>query len=121
MEIEPRHEVQEFYLSTTHDWKYIKPKNNDKKLYSEWTNVLNQKLAEFYPLCVAKFKYHRINKDYKTHYCPFLIAKESVNLLWIDIEPDEERDVKVNLLARGQFLSNTMTKKHRFLVTYQVK
>ena len=104
MEIEPRHEIQEFYLST-HDWKYNKPKN-DKKLYSEWTNVLNQKLAEFYQLFVAKFKYHRINKDYKTHYCPLLIAEGICKFsnctsfrLWIDIEPDEERDLKKKIFV----------------------
>ena len=40
-----------------------------------WTNIFNEKIAKYYPICVIKFLYNRINKKYKVRNCPFFVAE----------------------------------------------
>ena len=120
VDIQPRLELKEFSLSNN-EWRNIKPQNKNKKLYLEWINVLNQKLANLYPLCVIKINYHQINREFETYQCLFLIAEGNCKFqdcmsfrFWIDKEPNDEIDVKVNLLAKGSISSQHYDQKTSF-------
>ena len=39
-----------------------------------WTNIFNDKISRYYPICVIKFLYNRINKRYMIRKCPFFVA-----------------------------------------------
>ena len=63
----------EFELSRK-EWDVIFPKCSKNTLKPEWTNIFNENIAMYYPICVIKFLYNRINKRYMVRNCPFLVA-----------------------------------------------
>ena len=95
------------------EWTKVKPQFAKVKLQPEWTNIFNQKIENFYPLCVLLFKYHRINVKYESQRCHFLIAEANCKFtncitlkLWIDKAPENWEDsVEVNFLVNGSISS----------------
>ena len=105
-------QTNQFFL-TLQEWNCIKPRVSCNKL-SNWTYVFNQKLSVFYPYCVIKFLYHRINNDSKFRNSPFLLAQAVCKFkncmkfsLWIAETPNFEGfdSLTVNINAHG-FLSD---------------
>ena len=65
---------REFELSRQ-EWDLISPKSLKNTLEPGWTNIFNEKIAKYYPICVIKFLYNRINKKYTVRNCPFFVAE----------------------------------------------
>ena len=63
----------EFELSRQ-EWDLIFPKCSKNTLKPGWTNIFNEKISSYYPICVIKFLYNRINKRYMIRNCPFFVA-----------------------------------------------
>ena len=100
------------FILTPQEWQSIKPKIGCNKLLSNWTYIFNQKLSVFFPYCVIKFLYHRINMNSNIRDCCFIVAQAVCKFekcvkfsLWIDEAPQLELDnLTVNFIAEG-FLS----------------
>ena len=101
------------FILTPQEWLSIKPKIGCNKLLSNWTYIFNQKLSVFFPYCVIKFLYHRINVNSSFRECHYIVAQAVCKFvkcikfsLWIDEAPQFELNyLTVNFVAEG-VLSN---------------
>ena len=101
------------------EWKKIRPQFGDKKLHSEWTNIISKKIEFFNPLCVLKFSYHIINLKSNRRDCHFVLGEGKCKFencitfrLWIKSEPEGTNDV--NFLTYGSISNQHNDNKTAF-------
>ena len=63
------------FVLTQNEWLSLYESKRAVTLHREWTNVFNKNLLTFFPFCVLKFLYHRINLNFARINCPYFVAE----------------------------------------------
>ena len=104
----------EFEL-TGQEWFRIFPNFSESALKSGWTTLFNDKMSVYYPFCVLKFLYHRINKNYSKRGCVFLIATavcKFSNCITFKFEMETPQTNASNLHLVNYIATGSISKEH---------
>ena len=104
----------EFEL-TGQEWFRIFPNFSESALKSGWTTLFNDKMSVYYPFCVLKFLYHRINKNYSKRGCVFLIATavcKFSNCITFKFEMETPQTNASNLYLINYIATGSISKEH---------
>ena len=100
---------------TGQEWFRIFPNFSESALKSEWTTLFNEKISVYYPFCVLKFVYHRINKSYSRRGCAFLIAaavSKFSNCFTFKFEMETPQTNASNLYLVNYTATGSISKEH---------